>query len=108
MVAGALAVAVPAFAVDIVYWNGFLYQGQTEDGPRHSLTSNSARKLGSSSTEICVVTADRNRVIDSASRCTAAQNGLAEHSFCGCKLRYPIVFARNFGGGTDARARLQY
>jgi hypothetical protein len=108
VVAGALAFAVPAFAVDIVYHNGFLYQGQVVEGPRHSLTYIGARKLGASSTEICVVTADRDRVIDSASRCTAMQNGVAEHAFCGCKLRYPIVFARNDGGGTDTRARLRY
>jgi hypothetical protein len=108
MIVAGLAVAAPAFAADIVYFNGFLYQGQTKEGPRHSLTYNGARKLGGSSTEICVITANRNRVLDTNSKCTASQNAVVEHNLCGCKLRYPIVFARNFGGGTDTRARLRY
>lgn len=108
VIAATLAVAAPAFAADIIYFNGFLYQGQVKEGPRHSLTYNGARKLGASSTEICVITADRNRNLDTNSKCTAARNAVVEHNLCGCKLRYPIVFARNSGGGTDTRARLRY
>jgi hypothetical protein len=108
MIVATLAFAVPALAADVIYYNGFLTDGTAVSGPRHSLTNNSVRKLGRSSTAACVQTTDANRNLDSEARCTSVQNGVASHAFCGCKLRYPIVFTGSGGGGTDLRARLEY
>jgi hypothetical protein len=52
-----------------------------------------------------VFTLNSDHEVDSAVRCTAVQNGLATHDFCGCTLRYPVVETGS-GTETDTRARL--